>query len=100
MSKAGINPKLIQKVSDLANIALTPEETKIYTTQLENVFHFLEILDTVDTTNIPPTYQVNNLQNQTRSDTPKVSLPVEDVLKPSQNTDGDYIVAPKTINRE
>lgn len=100
MSKARINTKVITKVASLANIALTPEETSVYANQLENIFQFIDILDTVDTTNLPPTFQVSNLTNQTRLDLPVPSMSKKDVLKPSQNTNGDYIVAPKTINRE
>ncbi len=79
----------IKKISQLANIKLTPDEEKTYSIQIENIFNYLKVLETVDTTGISPTFSTTNLSNQTRQDIPKAGLVLD-----------GYIIAPKTIHRE
>jgi len=89
MSKTVLTTEAVQKIAKLANLSLTSEELGQYTQQLESIFEYFEILNTIDTSTLKPTYQVNNLKNQLRSD----------VVKPSMQLDG-YILAPKTIHKE
>lgn len=71
----------IAKVAKLANIKLLPGEEKTYSNQIENILDYFKILSTVDTTNIVPTFQINNLKNQLRPDLPKPGLKLDGYVR-------------------
>ncbi len=79
----------IAKIAKLANIKLTPKEEITYALQIENILNYFKILTTVDTTNVTPTYQINNLKNCLRPDTPV----------PGLKLDG-YISSPSPIHKK
>jgi aspartyl-tRNA(Asn)/glutamyl-tRNA(Gln) amidotransferase subunit C len=49
--------------------------------QLSSILEHISLLQTVDTSSIPPTAQVITLQNQMRPDEVGESLPLDEVLK-------------------
>jgi aspartyl-tRNA(Asn)/glutamyl-tRNA(Gln) amidotransferase subunit C len=57
--------------------------------QLSNILENFEVLKEIDTTNVPPTAQSIHLQNVLREDSPRESLPMEDVLANAPDREGD-----------
>ncbi|MFA7685272.1 MAG: Asp-tRNA(Asn)/Glu-tRNA(Gln) amidotransferase subunit GatC [Candidatus Gracilibacteria bacterium] len=53
----------IRHVAKLARIALTDAEVKKFTPQLSGVLEYMEILNEVDTKNVPETSQVTGLRD-------------------------------------
>lgn len=49
-----INEEDIEKVAQLANLELAPEELKIFAPQIVDVLKYVEQLNEVDTTNVEP----------------------------------------------
>ncbi|MFC2070369.1 Asp-tRNA(Asn)/Glu-tRNA(Gln) amidotransferase subunit GatC [Chloroflexota bacterium] len=64
----------------LARLGLTDEEVDKLSKQLSNILENFEILQQVDTTDIPPTAQSIVLQNVTADDEAVSSLPPEEIL--------------------
>ncbi len=58
----------VEHVAGLARLSLTAEEIAQYTEQLSDILGYIEQLDQVDTTDVPPTSQVTEALNQTRPD--------------------------------
>jgi aspartyl-tRNA(Asn)/glutamyl-tRNA(Gln) amidotransferase subunit C len=67
-------------IAHLARVALTEEEITRMSEQLSNLLEHFEVLQKVDTTDIPPTAQSVNLESVMRGDDIKPSLPPDDVL--------------------
>lgn len=65
---AKISHKDVLKIASLSRISLSPEEVTQYSDEISEILTFVEQLQSIDTTNIRPTYQVNNLQSVMRAD--------------------------------
>lgn len=71
----------VSHVAKLANLDLTDEEKKKFTSQLSSILDYFRQLNKVDTKDVEPTSQVTGLENVTREDKPSPSLSQEEVLK-------------------
>ncbi|WP_042454834.1 Asp-tRNA(Asn)/Glu-tRNA(Gln) amidotransferase subunit GatC [Neobacillus dielmonensis] len=88
-----ISTDQVKHVANLARLAITEEETEMFTKQLDAIITFAEQLNELDTENVKPTYHVLDMKNVLREDVPKAGLPREEVLKnaPDQQ-DGQFKV--------
>jgi len=76
-------------IARLARLGLTETEVEKFREQLSNILENFEILQRVDTADIPPTAQSITLQNVVREDTVAASLPQSQVLANAPQRDGD-----------
>lgn len=58
----------IEHIATLARIHLSDEEKERFASQLSQVLEYMDILNEVDTTNVPPTAQVTGLSDVFRAD--------------------------------
>jgi aspartyl-tRNA(Asn)/glutamyl-tRNA(Gln) amidotransferase subunit C len=85
----------VRRIARLARLRLTPEEEQRYAEQLSAILDYADRLGRVDTTDVPPTAGVQDLQAPLRPDTPRPSLPRERVLANAPATaDGQFLVPP------
>ncbi len=93
MGIVSISKKDVEHVANLARLALTEEETNIYTEQLNSILGFFEKLDELDTSEIKPTSHAFNITNVFREDKAGESLPREKALKNApEQKDGQFKV--------
>jgi len=64
----------------LARLGLTEAEVNRLSEQLSNILENFEVLQQVDTSNVPPTAQSITLQNVMKSDEGTASLPQSQIL--------------------
>ena len=76
-------------IAALARMGMSEAEIEKAREQLSNILENFEVLKEIDTTNVPPTAQSIHLQNVMRDDTPRESLPAEDVLANAPDREGD-----------
>ena len=76
-------------IAHLARIALTESEIDRLSEQLSNLLDSFEILQQVDTTDVPPTAQSVALQSVMRDDTVVPSFPPDDILKNAPRQESD-----------
>ena len=76
-------------IARLARVALTDEEITRFSEQLSNLLENFEVLQQVDTTDVPPTAQSVDLQSVMRGDEVKPSLPPEDILANAPRQESD-----------
>jgi aspartyl-tRNA(Asn)/glutamyl-tRNA(Gln) amidotransferase subunit C len=74
----------------LARLGLTEEEVDRLSEQLSNILENFEILQQVDTNNVPPTAQSIALQNVVSDDSVAPSLPPSEVLANAPQKEGDF----------
>jgi len=70
----------VQHIALLARLGLTEAEIEKFQLQLSNILENFEILQQVDTTNVPPTTQVISLSNVFREDITEDSYSPEEIL--------------------
>ena len=74
----------------LARLGLTDEEVDRLSEQLSNILENFEILQQVDTADVPPTAQSISLQNVTSHDEVDSSLPPDEVLANAPQKEEDF----------
>ena len=77
-------------IARLARLGLTETEVDRFSEQLSNILENFEILQQVDTSDIPPTTQSITLQNVVSEDEVAPSLPPDQVLANAPRQEGDF----------
>lgn len=92
-----ISKEEVKHVANLARLAITEEETEMFTTQLDAIITFAEQLNEIDTTGVEPTTHVLEMKNILREDKAEKGLPVEDVVKNAPDHKDGYIRVPSIL---
>jgi len=77
-------------IARLARLGLTEEEVHRLSDQLSNILENFEILQQVDTSDIPPTAQSITLQNVVSNDEITTSFPSDDILANAPQKEADF----------
>jgi aspartyl-tRNA(Asn)/glutamyl-tRNA(Gln) amidotransferase subunit C len=70
----------VQRIAELARLALTDDEVDLFTRQLGDILAYVEQIRTLDTTGVAPTSQVLNRPVE-RDDAAQPSLSRQDLLR-------------------
>ncbi len=92
-----ISEKEVEHIANLARIALTEEEKRNFTEQFNTILEYFEIINDLDTEDVPPTSHVLDVTNAFREDKVSPSLAVEEVLKNASKKERGFFKAPKII---
>ncbi len=84
-----ISREEVLHIATLARLGLTEEEVTRLSQQLSNILENFEVLQRVDTSNVPPTAQSIALQNVMRDDVMAPSLPPAAVLANAPKQEDD-----------
>jgi aspartyl-tRNA(Asn)/glutamyl-tRNA(Gln) amidotransferase subunit C len=79
----------VQHIARLARLGMTDAELERFREQLSNILENFQILQQVDTTDVPPTAQAIPLQSVVRDDKVAPSLPPDDVLANAPQREGE-----------
>jgi aspartyl-tRNA(Asn)/glutamyl-tRNA(Gln) amidotransferase subunit C len=80
----------VQHIALLARLGVTDAELERLREQLSNILENFQVLQQVDTTDVPPTTQSIPLQNVTKDDEVAPSLPPDDVLANAPQREGEF----------
>lgn len=87
----------IDRIANLARLALTPEEKVKFSAQLADVLTNIEKLKQVDVTGVEPTAHAFPIYNVWADDVAKPGLSVEDVLRNAPEKRDNMILVPKVV---
>lgn len=87
----------IDYVADLARIALSPEETLRFGTQLDHILGYVEQLRGVDVTGVEPMSHAFPLVNVVRSDEPRPGIGQEEALRNAPLRSNGLFVVPRIV---
>jgi len=88
----------VRSIAKLCRIKLTEKELKSLQDDLKNIFEYFSDLDTLDTSEVKPTgWNVQN-QNVLREDVARDSLPTEQILSNSPNSEKQFIKVRRVLN--
>lgn len=88
----------VKKVAHLARLQLTLEEEQEFTTQLNSILDYFELLKELDTDKVSPTSRAINLNNITRADELEPFANREEILACAPETDGEFFKVPKILS--
>jgi len=94
-----IDKQTINKVADLARIAVADNEVEALTADMNKILTFMEKLNELDTTGVQPLVYMNEEENVWREDVVKQEISVEDGLKNSAMHNDHYFFVPKIIEK-
>jgi aspartyl-tRNA(Asn)/glutamyl-tRNA(Gln) amidotransferase subunit C len=92
-----IDREQVLRVAELARLRISEEEVETFTVQLGSIFEFVERLKNIDTSAIEPTCFVEPLQDPTRPDVEKPSLPRDELLQNGPKVKNGFFAIPKVI---
>jgi aspartyl-tRNA(Asn)/glutamyl-tRNA(Gln) amidotransferase subunit C len=81
----------VKKVAKLANLPVTDEEVELYSSQLSKTLEYIALLNSVDTKDVKPTFNITGLTNVMRPDEVGESLSQEQALQNSKNKHGFFV---------
>jgi aspartyl-tRNA(Asn)/glutamyl-tRNA(Gln) amidotransferase subunit C len=84
-------------VAQLAHLDLTEEEVDRLEQQLGVILEAVGKVAELDLADVPPTSHPLDVVNAWAEDTPRPSLPLEDVFANAPDRDGDFFRVPPTI---
>ncbi len=85
-----ISRQEVLHIALLSRLGLTEEEVDSLTEQLSNILENFEVLQQVDTTDIPPTAQSISLTNVVKDDLVVPSLPTSEVMANAPRRETDF----------
>jgi len=106
-----VSEKDVLYVADLANLELTAEERTRLAHDLNSILDYIDLLNELDTTDVPPMAQVSDRYGSPekaggarfdyaqRPDVLRPSLPHEAALQNAPDSDGEFFKVPKVIER-
>lgn len=92
-----ISKEQVEHVAHLARLAITEEETEMFTKQLDAIITYAEQLNELDTTGVKPTTHVLEVKNVMREDKPTKGLPREEVLKNAPDHQDGQVRVPSIL---
>lgn len=84
-----LSPEEVKHISLLARLGLSEDDVEKFRHQLSDILENFEILNQVDTSDLPPTAQTIALQNVLRADKAEASYSQEDVLANAPQQDSN-----------
>lgn len=97
MSNSKIN---IKQVSKLANLPLTADEEQLYEKQLSSILDYVKQIESADTKNIEPTFNITLNNNITRADTASKTLTQKEAISNSPVNKNGFIITKGVFENE
>jgi aspartyl-tRNA(Asn)/glutamyl-tRNA(Gln) amidotransferase subunit C len=90
----------VSYVADLANLELTADERQRMVRDLNSILDYIDRLNQLDTTNVPPMAQTElQIVDALRDDELRPCLPREAALANAPDTDGKFFKVPRVIEK-
>ncbi len=90
----------VRHIAHLARLNPMDDEVKLFATQLSAILQYVEQLNEVDTTDVPPTAHALPVHNVFRADEPHRSLSPDEALANAPQRDGQFFAVPKVLEQE
>lgn len=94
-----INDALINKLANLSRLEFVDEEKEEIKNDLEKMIGFIDKLNELDTTGVPPLLHMSDNVNIFRKDEIKGEISKEQVFKNAPLHDDDFFKVPKVIKK-
>jgi aspartyl-tRNA(Asn)/glutamyl-tRNA(Gln) amidotransferase subunit C len=95
-----IDEAAVRHISLLSRLSPTDEEVQRFSGQLSAIIEYVEQLNEVDTSDVPPTAHALPIHNVFRPDEPGASLTSEQALANAPQRHGSFFALPKVLDQD
>ncbi|HKI47396.1 MAG TPA: Asp-tRNA(Asn)/Glu-tRNA(Gln) amidotransferase subunit GatC [Balneolales bacterium] len=92
-----VSKEEVAYIANLARLIFTDEEQEKLSGELSKILEYINQLNEVDTSDVPPLDHITELQTEFRVDKAGAPLDHEDALRNAPDADTDYFRVPKVI---
>jgi len=79
----------VRHIAELAKLGITEEEAELFAGQLSEILEYAQMLNQLDTSEIPPTAQAIRMRSVTRRDEVQPSLSPDKILANAPQREGN-----------
>jgi aspartyl-tRNA(Asn)/glutamyl-tRNA(Gln) amidotransferase subunit C len=90
----------VRHIAHLARLNPTDDEVTLFADQLSSILAYVEQLNEVDTTDVPPTAHALPVRNVFREDVPGNCLTPDEALAGAPARDGSFFAVPKVLEQD
>jgi len=95
-----IDTKTVKHVANLVRLGISEEEAQKFSGQFSAIIDYFNMLNEVDTENIPPASDITNNTNVLREDIAKPSMSREEFLQNAPQSERGYVKVPTVLGEE
>ena len=95
-----IDEAQVRHISHLSRLNPTDDEVRLFSEQLSAILEYVEQLNEVDTSDVPPPAHALPVQNVFRTDEPRRSLSPDQALANAPQREGSFFAVPKVLDQE
>lgn len=89
-----LTPELVQHIASLVQIGLSEAEAEAFVPQLNAILEYFNLLQEVDTTQVPPAFLLSGPRNVFRPDRPEPGLTRQAFLSNVPRRQREYVCVP------
>ena len=95
-----IDTKKVEQIATLVRLGISEEEAKKFSGQFSSIIDYFNMLNEVDTSNVPPASDIANAENVLREDLVQPSMSREEFLKNAPQSERGYVKVPTVLGDE
>jgi len=95
-----IDTKTVKHVAFLVRLGISEEEAEKFSGQFSSIIDYFNMLNEVDTTDVPPASDIANAENILREDEVKPSMSHEEFIKNAPRSERGYVKVPTVLGDE
>jgi len=89
--------KTVKHVAFLVRLGISEEEAEKFSGQFSSIIDYFNMLNEVDTDNVPPASDIANAENVLRADEVKPSMSHEEFIKNAPQSERGYVKVPTVL---
>ncbi len=95
-----INTDMVKHVAHLVRLGISDEEAQKFSGQFSSIIDYFNMLNEVNTDNVPPASDITDNTNVLREDIAKPSMSREEFLKNAPQSERGYVKVPTVLGEE
>jgi aspartyl-tRNA(Asn)/glutamyl-tRNA(Gln) amidotransferase subunit C len=95
-----IDTKTVQHVANLVRLGISEEEARTFSGQFSSIIDYFNMLNEVDTENVPPAFENPNNRNVLRDDIVQPSMDRDEFLNNVPKREGGFVKVPTVLGDE
>ena len=95
-----IDTKKVEQIATLVRLGISEEEAEKFSGQFSSIIDYFNMLNEVDTSNVPPASDIANAENVLREDLVQPSMSREEFLKNAPQSERGYVKVPTVLGEE
>jgi len=90
----------VEHIATLVRLGISEEEAQTFSRQFSSIIDYFNMLNEVDTTDIPPASDIANAENVLREDVVQPSMSHEEFIKNAPKSERGYVKVPTVLGDE